>query len=80
MKHTGINRKIDDLGRIVIPVELREKLGIKKQDQLEIFIEGDRIILTKPSEQCIFCNSATQLSKWKEKNVCSTCVDEMNSI
>lgn len=80
MRNTGINRKIDDLGRIVIPIEMRERLGIKKQDQLEIFIDGDRIVLTKPSEHCIFCNSATKLAKHKEKNVCSDCLNEMNSM
>lgn len=80
MKSAGVGKKIDDLGRIVIPYELRAKLGIKKQDLLEIFVEGDRIVLTKPSDHCIFCHSTSGLSKTKikMKSVCSTCLDEMN--
>lgn len=80
MKNTGMSKKIDDLGRIVIPVEFREKLGIKKQDQLEMFLDGDKIVLLKPSDHCIFCHSTQRLSKIKMKSVCSNCLDEMNHI
>lgn len=80
MKNTGINRKIDDLGRIVIPIELREELGIKKQDQFEISIENGKLVLEIKSDQCIFCGSQNHLSKMKTKNVCSTCITEMNGI
>jgi len=79
MKNTGITRKIDDLGRVVIPIELREALGIEKQDVLEVFIDNERIVLEKKVESCIFCNEVNGLSKVKNKNVCSNCLDEMNS-
>lgn len=80
MKNTGITRKIDDLGRIVIPIELREKLGIKKQDQLEIFISENQIILMKEEKSCIFCESKKMLSKMKDRYVCDSCINEMNNI
>lgn len=80
MKNTGITRKIDDLGRIVIPIELRDRLGIKKQDQLEILINDDSIVLKKSQKHCIFCGSNKMLSKMKEKYICETCIDEMNTI
>ena len=80
MKNTGITRKIDDLGRIVIPIELREKLGIKKQDQLEIFISDNQIILMKEEKSCIFCESKKMLSKVKDRHVCENCINEMNHI
>jgi transcriptional pleiotropic regulator of transition state genes len=73
-----MTRKIDDLGRVVIPIELREKLGIKKQDQLEIYVDNETIILTKSGKSCIFCNSHDGLTEVKHKFVCSTCLDEMN--
>lgn len=74
----GITRKIDDLGRIVIPSELREKLGIQKQDQLELYVDNEAIILTKYSKACIFCGSREQLNEMKNKYVCQGCFDEMN--
>lgn len=80
MKNTGISRKIDDLGRIVIPIELREELGIKGQDQLEISVQDGKLILEKKSEQCIFCSSQSLLTKIKTKNVCANCITEMNGI
>lgn len=80
MKSTGISKKIDGIGRIVIPVKIREMVGIKDQEQLEIFVEEDCIILKKPSDQCIFCHSTRGLSKIKMKSVCTQCLDEMNGI
>jgi len=77
-KNNGITRKIDDLGRVVIPIELREKLGIQKQDQLEIYVDNEAIVLTKPGKMCIFCSSRENLNEVKNKFVCKTCMDEMN--
>ncbi len=73
MKSTGIIRKVDDLGRVVLPVELRRSLGIGERDPLEIFVEGDRIILRKPSIACIFCGSEKQVHDFKGKGVCQEC-------
>lgn len=75
-----MSAKIDDLGRVVIPIKLRERLDIQKQDVLDVYIEDGKIVLSKASEHCIFCNSDLNLSKIKTKNVCSNCIDEMNSI
>lgn len=80
MKDTGIVRKIDELGRIVIPVEFRSALGIKKKDELMITVEEGGIMLSKPGNRCIICNSEKALLKIKSKSVCETCVNEMNSI
>ena len=57
MKTTGITRKIDELGRIVLPIELRKQFGIDVKDLIEIYVDGDRIILRKKKDACIFCSS-----------------------
>lgn len=77
--NSGMTRKIDDLGRVVIPIELREKLGIQKQDQLEIYVDNETIVLTKSGKSCIFCNSREGLTEMKNKFICSTCRGEMNT-
>ena len=77
MKSTGIIRKVDDLGRIVLPIELRRTLDIAERDELEIFMENDRIILQKFEPACIFCASAQGLSTYRGKNVCQNCIQTM---
>ena len=79
MKSTGIVRNIDELGRIVVPKELRKKLGIAACDPVEISSEGDKIILTKYSPVCHFCGSTENISEFKEKNICKTCIEEIKS-
>lgn len=79
MKATGIVRKIDDLGRIVLPIELRRTLGIADKDALEIYVDESNIILKKYVPACIFCGSADDVKIFKEKNVCSHCRAEMAS-
>jgi transcriptional pleiotropic regulator of transition state genes len=74
MKSTGIIRKVDDLGRIVLPIELRRMLDIAERDELEIFMEGDRIVLQKYESSCIFCGSSKGLFTHCGKNVCQDCV------
>ena len=74
MKSTGVVRKLDNLGRIVIPVELRKVMDI---DTLEIFTEGDQIILKKYHPACIFCNEARNVNLFKGKLVCDKCLKEM---
>ena len=73
MKSTGVVRRIDELGRIVLPKEIRRTLGIDEKDPLEIYVEEDRIILTKFSEMCTFCGQVKDLKKYKGKCVCSKC-------
>lgn len=77
MKSTGIIRKVDDLGRIVLPIELRRMLDIAERDEIEIFMEGDRIILQKYEPACIFCSSSHSLIAYNGKNVCRDCVQNM---
>jgi transcriptional pleiotropic regulator of transition state genes len=77
MKSTGIIRKVDELGRIVLPIELRRTLDIAERDELEIYMEGDRIILQKFEPSCIFCSSARDLVSYRGKNICQECVRNM---
>ncbi len=67
MKSTGIVRKVDELGRVVIPIELRNKFDIKEKDPIEIYVEGSSIILKKFEPNCIFCGSSKNLVEYKEK-------------
>ena len=77
MKATGIVRRLDQLGRIVIPKELRTTLDLKDTDPVEIFTEGDTIILRKYQPSCIFCSEAEGLVQIDGKNVCRKCVEKI---
>lgn len=77
LKATGITRKVDELGRIVLPVELQRTLGIEEKDALEIFVDGEKIILRKYEPACCFCGSAIETMKHHGKLVCKECVQEM---
>ncbi|WP_040194794.1 AbrB/MazE/SpoVT family DNA-binding domain-containing protein [Clostridium culturomicium] len=77
MKATGIVRKIDDLGRVVLPIELRRTLNIDIKDPVEIFIEGDLIILKKYEPACVFCGEAANVENFRGKNVCKSCAEEL---
>ena len=79
MKSTGIVRHIDELGRVVVPKEIRRKLGISNTDPGEIFTEGDRIILTKYVPVCHFCGKTEGLCEFKEKNICADCIGELRN-
>lgn len=79
MKSTGIVRKIDELGRIVLPIELRRTLGIQEKDRIEIFVDGESIILRKYQPACIFCDNAKDIINYKGKNICPECVKAMNA-
>ncbi len=78
MKSTGIVRKVDELGRVVIPIELRRTLGIEEKDALEIYVDQDRIILRKYEPSCAYinCGNADNVTKFKGRNICSTCMLE----
>ncbi|MGE4484246.1 MAG: AbrB/MazE/SpoVT family DNA-binding domain-containing protein [Oscillospiraceae bacterium] len=77
MKSTGIVRKVDELGRIVIPIELRRTLDIEEKDSLEIYVNEDTIILKKYEPACIFCNDAKNVMNYKGKNICHSCIEEL---
>ena len=80
MKSTGIIRKVDDLGRIVLPIELRRTLDIAERDELEIFMENDRIVLQKYEPACIFCGSARNVTVFNRKNICDDCVGKIREL
>lgn len=76
MHDTGIVRRVDDLGRIVIPMELRRTLGIKVKDPMAIYVEGDRIILTKHKDACTICGDTdAPMTDVKGRPVCDSCVE-----
>jgi transcriptional pleiotropic regulator of transition state genes len=80
MKATGIVRKVDELGRVVLPKELRRTLGIEEKDGLEIFVNDNQIILRKYEPACIFCGNANDVMTYKGKNVCKKCLSGMKGI
>ena len=80
MKSTGIVRKVDELGRIVLPIELRRTLDIAVKDELEIYLDDDKVILRKYEPSCIFCSSSRNLVSFHGRNVCSECVKLMNTL
>ncbi len=80
MKHTGIVRNIDELGRLVVPKEMRTSLGIGEGEPVEISMEDDKIILSKYSPYCTFCRNQDGLSVFKGKKICSACLEEMKKI
>ncbi len=75
MKSTGIVRKVDELGRIVLPIELRRTLNIEIKDALEIYVDGDQIILKKYEPACVFCGDARNVENFKGKNICENCLN-----
>lgn len=79
MKSTGIIRRLDELGRIVIPIEIRNKLNISERDPVEIYVEGSNIILNKYESTCIFCGNTKNLTVFKGKNVCSSCFKKLSN-
>ena len=80
MKATGIVRKLDQLGRIVLPKELRTTLDIKETDPVEIFVDGSDIILRKYQPSCIFCNETADVQQVNGKNVCKKCVAKIKAL
>lgn len=81
VKSLGIVRQIDSAGRIVLPKELRTGLDLKEnEDSLEIFTDGDRIVLRKYEPSCIFCGSMDDIIEYKEKKVCKSCIEKLGII
>lgn len=77
MRPTGIVRRVDDLGRIVLPIELRRTLDIAERDELEIYLEDDKVIMRKYEPSCVFCASTVGLMEYRGKNVCAQCIRAM---
>ena len=77
MKSTGIVRRLDELGRITLPIELRRNFDVNERDPLEIFVDDDKIILKKYEPACIFCGDARDVVNYKGKNICKNCMEEL---
>lgn len=80
MKSTGIVRKVDNLGRIVLPVELRRTLGIDIHSDVEIYVEGDQVILKKYVPNCIFCGGKENVSVFEDKYICTRCREKLSNL
>jgi len=77
MHYLGIVRRVDALGRIVLPMELRKQLELEQGDALEIFTEDNKVILKKYQPACIFCGNARDISTYKDRNICDNCAKEI---
>ena len=80
MKATGIVRKVDELGRIVLPIEMRRTLDIAERDALEIYVEGSSVILKKYKPSCVFCDATKDVVSFRDKNVCPRCMRELKAL
>ena len=80
MKTTGITRRMDELGRVVIPIELRNKFEIAEKDPIEIYVDGSTIILKKYEPNCIFCGNSKNLTEYKGKLICDKCANQIGEI
>ena len=80
MKSTGIIRRVDELGRVVLPIELRNKFGITEKDPMEIYVDGSSIILKKYEPNCIFCGSSKKVTTFQDKVVCEKCINNISKL
>ena len=80
MKSTGIVRKVDELGRIVLPIEMRRTLDIGEKDALEIYVEGSSVILKKYKPSCVFCDATKDITVFTGKNICPKCLKELKEL
>ncbi|MBR6966583.1 MAG: AbrB/MazE/SpoVT family DNA-binding domain-containing protein [Clostridia bacterium] len=80
MKTTGVIRQLDSLGRIVLPIELRRTLDIGPKDMLEIFVEGNSVILHKYEPDCFFCGNSRDLVSYRDKMICTRCLKELKQL
>lgn len=79
MKATGVVRKVDELGRIVLPIELRRNMDINIKDSIEIYVDGESIILKKYQPCCVFCGEANDIVSHMGKNICKNCIEQIQS-
>lgn len=77
MKSTGMVRKLDHLGRLVLPIELRRNLGIEAGDPIEFYVDGDKVILKKFNNSCVFCGEKENVQQYKDKYICKKCKDDL---
>ena len=77
MKSTGIIRRMDELGRVVIPIEIRNQFNIAEKDPIEIYVDGSNIVLKKYEQSCIFCGNTKNLSIYKDKLICAKCAKQI---
>ncbi len=77
MKKTGMTRPVDELGRVVIPKEIRNSLQIEVKDRLEIMLDGDAIVLKKYDPNCVFCGSTENVEEVMGKNICKACLGKL---
>lgn len=80
MKSTGITRPVDALGRIVIPMEIRENLDINPKDLLDITVQGNKIVLSKHGANCVFCDSCEDLVIFEDKQICKSCLEKLSTL
>lgn len=80
MKSTGIIRRVDELGRVVIPIEIRNQFHIAERDPMEVYVEGSSIILKKFEETCIFCDNKENLLKYNNKLICKKCSEKISDL
>ena len=80
MKSTGIVRKVYELGRIGLPIEMRRTLDIGEKDALEIYVEGSSVILKKYKPSCVFCDATKDITVFKGKNICPKCLKELKEL
>ena len=80
MKSTGIVRRMDELGRVVIPIELRNQFQIAEKDPIEIFVDGSSIVLKKYEKSCLFCGNTKKLTIYKDKLICSKCIKQLKTV
>lgn len=80
MKSTGIIRRVDELGRVVIPIEIRNQFNILEKDPIEIYVDGSSIVLKKFEENCIFCGSTKNLLAYNDKLICTNCSKKIGDL
>jgi transcriptional pleiotropic regulator of transition state genes len=78
-KTTGIVRNLDELGRIVIPIEIRKRLGLSEKDPLEISMQEDVILLSRPAASCVFCGHRSALREHRGRAVCAACIADLSA-
>ncbi len=80
MKSTGIVRRMDELGRVVIPIEIRNQFKIAEKDPIEIYVDGSAIVLKKFESNCIFCGNTKNLLTYNDKLICESCSDKIGNL
>ena len=80
MKSLGIVRKVDELGRIVLPIEIRRGMGLDARDAVEIFVDGDAVILKKYAPSCVFCGDAGDVVYFGDKRICRDCLSKLKTL